>query len=115
MVTRRLLLIIDGDRNARLYDARNECSACGLTRNATRGENTAPSMELNLSTRAPTDSRYMSLKKISSCTYPPPSVRESSPGAIVRSNALYRTLPPKVTACFVPIVFVSPYSTSKVL
>ncbi len=46
--------------------------------------------------------------------YPPPSVRESSPGAIVRSKRLKRRLPPYVSTCFAARICVSPTSTSNV-
>ena len=60
------LLMNDGARNARLNETRNVCAAAGLTMNVVRGENTASSIDENLSTRPPTTQRKWSPRKISS-------------------------------------------------
>src|SRR5262245_26723441 len=89
-----LLFMKDGARKARLNDTRNVLAAFGFMRNVVRGENAAFSMDENLSTRAPTTHRKWLLRKISSCRYPPPSVRLSPAGASEMSKVLRRKLPP---------------------
>jgi hypothetical protein len=77
-------------RNARLTDRRTVCSADGFSINVVRGENTAFSIDENLSTRPPTTQRTRSCRKISSCTYAPPSLRLRPFGASDTSNRLWR-------------------------
>jgi hypothetical protein len=52
-----LLLMNEGARKARLNEMRNVCAASGLIMNVVRGENTASSIDENLSTRPPTTQR----------------------------------------------------------
>src|SRR5258706_4150276 len=83
-----LLLMNDGARNARLNETRKVFAAFGLSINVVRGENTAFSIDENLSTRPPTTHRKWLPRNISSWPYTPPSLRGSPPGAIEMSNVL---------------------------
>ena len=58
--------------------------------NVVRGENTASSIDENLSIRPPITQRNWLLRNTSSCTYAPPSLRSSAFGAIVMSKLLRR-------------------------
>ena len=53
----RWLLMNDGARNAWLNDRRTLLLASGFSSSVVRGENTAPSIDENLSTRPPTTQR----------------------------------------------------------
>ena len=108
-----MFLIYDGARNARLNE--EALVAAGLMRSVVRGENTASSIDENLSTRPPTTQRTRSPKKISSCRNAPPSLRSSPPGAIEMSNVLCRKLPPNVSAWREPMARMSDASMSNVL
>src|SRR5688500_5800924 len=105
----------DGARNARLNETRMLLVASGLTITVVRGENTASSIDENLSTRPPTTHRTYWPRNTSSCTNAPPSLRSSPLGASDTSKVLSRKLPPKVRALWVPMARESPASTSNVL
>ena len=111
----RLLLMNDGARNALLNEKRTLWSASGFSSSVVRGENTASSIEENLSTRPPMTQRTYLPMNTSSCTNAPPSLRSSPFGASDTSNPLCRKLPPNVSALCVPMARESPASTSKVL
>ena len=74
----------------RLNEARNVCALAGLKRSVVRGENTAPSIDVNLSIRPPAIQRNRSLMKISSWRYAPPSFLSSPFGAREILNSLCR-------------------------
>src|ERR1044071_7424137 len=89
----RWLLMKDGARNALLNERRMLLLASGLNTSDVRGENTASSIDENLSMRPPTTQRTYWPRNTSSCTNAPPSLRSSPFGASDTSKALWRKLP----------------------
>jgi hypothetical protein len=86
-------LTTDGERKARLKEARKARDGVGLKRAEMRGEKTGSSRLPNLSTRPPTFNRKRSTKN-SSWTYAPNSVRFSPAGARLMSKLFWRRFPP---------------------